>query len=267
MNARKLGTALVVVTASLAWGVQAASAAVPTNDTQAGASAITALPFDSVVDISQATTDSDDTTLNAPCGAPATLGSVWYSYTAPAGVDGVVIDVSQSDYSSGVIVAESDGTGGWFVDTCGPGAVGFSVYPGATYAILAFNDTPGQTGGLIRLHAEEAAIPTVNVTVNPKGKVDRYGNALISGTVTCTGGDFTFLDTFVTQAVGRFAISGEGFTGQEGCDGQPQAWTSVVVPSNGKFAGGKAATFTFAFTCGSFFCADSYVEQVVKLSR
>jgi hypothetical protein len=267
MSGRKLGTALVVAAASLMWGVPAASAAAPTNDTRGGALPITTVPFDSAVDVSQATTDSDDAALNAQCGAPATLGSIWYTYTAASGADGLVLDVSGSDYSSGLIVAEPDGAGGLSVDTCGPGSVGLSVVPGTTYTILAFNDTAGQTGGVIRLHAESATIPTVSVTVNPKGKVDRSGNALISGTVTCTGGDFTFLDTYVTQAVGRFAITGEGFTGQEGCDGSVQPWTSVVVPSNGKFAGGKAATFTFAFTCGSFFCADSYVEQVVKLSK
>jgi hypothetical protein len=266
MSARKLGTAVVVLTASLAWGVPAASAAAPSNDTRGGAVAITSLPYDTSVDVRDATTDSDDTALNAQCGAPATLGSVWYTYTVPDNVSGLVLDVSGSDYSSGVIVAEPDGSG-WFVDTCGPGTVGLSVYPGQQLTILAFNDTVGQTGGQIRLHAEVATVPTVAVTVNPKGKVDRQGNALISGTVTCTDAQFTFLDTYVTQAVGRFAVTGEGFSGQEGCTGQPEPWSTVVVPSNGKFAGGKAATFTFAFSCGSFFCADSYVDQVVRLSK
>jgi hypothetical protein len=267
MRARKLGTAMVVLTAGLAWGVPAAHAAAPSNDTRSGAVAINALPADVSADVREATTDSDDAALNAQCGAPATLGSVWYTLTVPENVSGLVLDVSSSDYSSGVIVAEPDGGTGWVVDACGPGTVGLSVYPGQQLTILAFNDTPGQTGGTLRLHAETATVPTVSVTVNPKGKVDRQGNALISGTVTCTDAQFTFLDTYVTQAVGRFAITGEGFSGSEGCTGGPQPWSTVVVPSNGKFAGGKAATFTFAFSCGSFFCADSYAEQVVRLSK
>ena len=89
--------------------------------------------------------------------APATQASIWYTYTAPAtGVNGLVLDVSQSSYSSGVIVAEPDGLGGLRVDTCGPGTVGLQVQPGTEYKILAFNDLPGQTGGLIKLHAEAA---------------------------------------------------------------------------------------------------------------
>jgi hypothetical protein len=197
-----------------------------------------------------------------------TNGSVWYTYTPPAGVDGILVDVSQSDYSSGVIIAESDGNGGYFVDACGPGATGAQVLQGVTYYILAFSDTPGAVGGTLRLHAERANVPTVNASVNRTGKVDKYGNAVLTGTFTCTDGDFIELDTSLYQPVGRLAVLGDGFTGDnEPCDGLTHSWTTVVVPSNGKFAGGKAASFTFAFSCGSVFCADTFVTQTVKLSK
>lgn len=261
-------TTVVATTAFMSFALVApAFAAVPGNDTSAGAVTIATLPFSADVDTRQATTDAEDTALNAQCRAPVTNGSVWYSYTPPAGVNGLLVDVSASDYSSGAIIAEPNGTGGWYVDACGPGATGTRVSPGVTYRILAFSDTPGITGGTLRLRASQAIVPTVSATVNPRGKVDSYGNALISGTVTCTGGDFVALDTHVVQPVGRFSISGDGYTGQNGCDGRAHPWTSVVVPYNGKFAGGKAATFTFAFTCGSVFCADTYVQQTVRLSR
>ena len=109
-------------------------------------------------------------------------------------------------------------------------------------------------------------MPELSLTVNPRGKVDKYGNALISGSYTCTGGDFVDLFTSLRQPVGRFAIQGDGYSGGA-CDGAAHSWTAVVVPYNGKFAGGKAASFTFAFSCGKVFCADSYVEQSVRLSR
>ena len=240
--------------------------AAPGNDTVGGATVIPSLPFNDTVDTSTATTDSDDTALNAQCGAPVTNGSVWYTYT-PSADGGVIFDVSQSDYSSGVIVAEG-GPGNWTVDTCGPQSVGAAVTAGTKYYVLAFSDTPGVTGGHLVFHAEQAPPPpTISVTVNPKGKVDRYGNAQISGTLTCTNANFTALEADLTQPVGRFAINGSGFTGNENCDGTPQPWTAVVQPSNGKFAGGKAVNFTFAFACGEVFCSDTFAQQSVKLSK
>ena len=78
-----------------------ALAAPPTNDTFAGATPAT-VGFGEVLDTTDATTDSDDAQLNDECGAPATDASVWY---AVEGADvGVVVDVSQSDYSAGVLV-------------------------------------------------------------------------------------------------------------------------------------------------------------------
>ena len=244
-----------------------ALAAAPSNDTIAGATPITAFPFDAVVDTSQATTDATDAALNASCGAPVTNGSVWYSYTAPAGVDGLVVDVSASDYSSGVIIAESDGAGGYVLDSCGPGSTGTQVTPGTTYYVMAFSDTAGVTGGHLRLHADAAAFPKVDVAISPRGKVDKQGNALISGTYRCSDADFISIDTFVKQPVGRVAISGYGFTGDSACDGAVHPWSTVVVPDNGKFAGGKAVTVSYGFSCGAVFCADSYAETTVKLSK
>jgi hypothetical protein len=266
MRLRLWGTGLAVLT-SVAVGAPAAHAAPPpSNDHQAGATSITALPFNDTVDTSRATTDADDDALNAQCGAPVTNGSVWYSFTAPAGVDGIVVDVSQSSFSAGAIIAESDGSGGWIVVGCGPGTTGAAVFEDGDYAILAFSDTPGVTGGTLRISVDTATIPTLDLTVNPRGKVDKYGNALVSGTVTCSGGDFTDIYVSVQQAVGRFTVSGDGFAGT-GCDGTTQPWTAVVTPYNGKFAGGKAASFTSAFSCGAFFCADGYVEAPIRLSK
>ncbi|MDQ1745249.1 MAG: hypothetical protein QOE23_3588, partial [Pseudonocardiales bacterium] len=115
----------VVTAAGLLYSGSPAWAAVPTNDTIAGATPISALPFTATLDTTQATTDADDASLNANCGAPATEASVWYTYTAPA--DGaVVIDVSQSSYSAGVIVATGT-PGNLSLDNCGPGAVAETV--------------------------------------------------------------------------------------------------------------------------------------------
>jgi hypothetical protein len=263
---KQVGAVLASVALGSVWVTTPAFAAVPGNDTLGGATAITSLPFSQELSTTDATTDSDDAALNADCGAPVTNGSVWYTFTAPAGANGLVVDVSQSSFSAGVIIAESDNNGGWYVDNCGPGGTGTTLSEGVQYTILAFSDTPGVTGGTLRITAELATVPQVSVTVNPKGKVDKYGNALISGTATCSGGDFLDLESSLRQAVGRFAITGDAFT-ETTCNGSTVPWTAVVYPYNGKFAGGKAASFTWAFSCGAVFCGDGYVEQVVRLSK
>jgi hypothetical protein len=247
-------------------GASPALAAAPANDTAGGAVDIQSLPFSATVDVSQATTDADDAALNAQCGAPVTNNSVWYTFTPGSGVEGIVVNVSDSDFSAGALIAEPDGAGGWVVDACGPGATGTPVVEGVTYRILAFSDTPGAPAETLQISVDTATVPAVELTVNPKGKVDRQGNALISGTYTCSGGDFFSLSSSLKQSVGRFAVLGDGYYDGD-CDGSSHPWSAFVVPYNGKFAGGKAASFTYAFSCGVISCVDTYQEQFVKLSK
>src|SRR5690242_10458832 len=86
---------LAVGTGSIA---QPAFAAVPTNDTQAGAVEITQpLPFHFSEDTTDATVDSGEAVAQNMClgaGAPAFEHAVWFHATIPAGfTDAVVIDV------------------------------------------------------------------------------------------------------------------------------------------------------------------------------
>jgi hypothetical protein len=254
----------VVTAAGLLYSGSTAWAAVPTNDTIAGATPISALPFTATLDTTQATTDADDASLNANCGAPATEASVWYSYTAPA--DGaVIIDVSQSSYSAGVIVA-SGTPGSLSLDTCGPRAVIESVTAGQTVYIMAFDDTPGSgNGGTLQISVDNAPPPPdLSFTVDPVGSFNAHtGVATISGSVTCTGGDFVFLETDVRQKVGRVAITGSGTT-ELPCDGTYR-WSIDVLGDNGRFAGGKAATVSISFACGLVFCSEGFNTQTVML--
>jgi hypothetical protein len=254
----------VVTAAGLLYSGSTAWAAVPTNDTIAGATPISALPFTATLDTTQATTDAGDASLNADCGAPATEASVWYTYTAPA--DGaVVIDVSQSSYSAGVIVATGT-PGSLFIDACGPGAVAEGVTAGETLYIMAFDDTPGSgNGGTLHISVDNAPPPPdLSVTVDPVGSFNSHtGFATISGSVTCTGGDFVFLETDLRQNVGRVAITGSGST-ELPCDGTYR-WSIDVLGDNGRFAGGKVATVQFSFACGAVFCSDGFSTQTVTL--
>jgi hypothetical protein len=244
----------------------AASAAAPRNDTFSNA-APASIGFSQVLDTTQATTDADDAQLNASCGAPATDASVWY--VLQGSDQGVVVDVSQSDYSAGVLVGVGT-EGNLQTVTCGPGAVSFFAAAGTTYYILAIDDQNdgGGNGGSLNISFNAAPPPpTVEVTVNPTGTVNtRTGVAQISGTYSCTNGDFIDLFVNAQQNVGRFAILGSGeFFDSGTCDGASHNWSADVFPENGKFAGGKTMTVTDGFSCGPIECTDSFAEQTVKL--
>ena len=261
-------TVLLAAVLLLALQALPAVAAPPSNDTIGGATAVS-LGYSAVLDTTEATTDADDVQLNADCGAPATDASVWYSFTAAAD-GGVVVDVSQSDYSAGVLVGVGT-PGSLELVTCGPLTVGFTAEAGTTYYILAIDDQGdgGGNGGTLRISISEAPPPpTVEITVDPIGRVDaQTGVAYLTGTYTCTNADFIDVFGEARQTIGvRAAVIGFfEFFDIGTCDGTVQTWSAAVFPDNGKFAGGKTLTVTFAFACGAFECADGYVEQTVKL--
>jgi hypothetical protein len=262
----KIRTALAVTVLALVVTAPAA-AAPPANDTFGGAEPIASLPYSATLDTSEATNDAVDAEANAQCGAPATEASVWYSYAAGTS-SAVVVDVSQSDYSAGVIVVRGS-PGSFTLETCGPGSVGFTAIAGETYSILAFDDTPGGVnGGTLRLSVSEASLAAVDVEIDPQASVDpRTGVATISGTLTCSGASDAFLSVQLTQRVGRFSISGTSFTIAGPCDGTPQPWTAEISGSNGKFAGGRATIDAFASACGPLNCAFDEAHEEVHLRR
>jgi hypothetical protein len=244
-----------------------ALAAPPSNDTFAGATPV-AIGFSEVLDTTEATTDGDDAQLNESCGAPATDASVWYALEG-SGI-GVVVDVSQSDYSAGVLVGVGS-QGSLETVACGPGTVAFFAEAGTTYYVLAIDDQfdEGGNGGSLSISFTEIPPPpTVDIAVNRFGQVNaRTGVATISGTYTCTNGDFIEVSVDARQNVGRFfSIFGSGSFSDSGtCDGEPHSWSAEVFPQSGRFGGGKAMTVTFWFSCGPFECADGFVEQTVQL--
>ena len=260
----------VLLAAMLLLALQAlpAVAAPPSNDTIGGATVVS-LGYSQELDTTEPTTDADDAQLTADCGAPATDASVWYSFTAAAD-GGVVVDVSQSDYSAGVLVGVGT-PGSLEIVACGPGTVGFTAVAGTTYYILAIDDQGdgGGNGGTLRISVNEAPPPpTVEITVDPVGRVDaKAGVAYLTGTYTCTNADFIDVFGEARQTIGvRAAVVGFFEVFDVGtCDGTTHTWSAAVFPDSGKFAGGKTLTVTFAFACGTFECADGYVEQTVKL--
>jgi len=261
----------IVVLLSLSLAAPVLAAAPPGNDAYADRDLIGSLPFSASVDTTAAATDADDVEANASCGAPTTDASVWYEFVATA--DGLVlVDVSASDYSAGVIVV-SGSPGSFTFETCGAPVVGFFGSTGVTYAILAFDyqGDGGGNGGMLEITVEAAPPPPeVDLTVDPTGSFNsRTGSATIRGTVTCKGGDEfgkNGIDVQLSQMVGRFKFTAQG--GAEfACDGTTQPWAVEVLSSNGKFAGGKAAVVAHALACNISGCGEDFTERVVTLRK
>jgi hypothetical protein len=248
-------------------GAAPASAEVPSNDTTAGAKAITELPFAEVVDTTEATTDDEDAALNTNCGAPATNGSVWYTLVAgdsPA----YVVDVSKSDFTAGVMVATGT-PGNLSIVTCGPDSIGFEATPGETYYLMAFSDTPEVIGGQLSFTVRESGpAPKVSMTVNDSGKANKDGTATLSGTYSCDGeADLVLLQgQLQQQQAGDTQVRGFFELGDLVCGGTFD-WSVQVTPESGKFLRGLAATTALTAGCNAIGCNVYDTLEVVQLRR
>jgi hypothetical protein len=244
-------------------------AAPPSNDTIAGATVITELPFADTVDTTEATTDAAEEEAAQPCvdiGAPAIERAVWYTGMIVSQSLTVGVDVTASSYSAGIAVFDGPPSAATFV-TCGPGVVAAPVSSGQTFYLMVFGDVPGSLGGTLEISVFETVMPDVALTVDPIGHFHaRSGTATVSGTASCSGADFASVSGTLRQSVGRFVIDGFFFLGIP-CDGTTHTWTADVVAQGGKFAGGKASVEAGVFACGLAGCDQAFVQQPVRLTR
>jgi hypothetical protein len=273
MVGRKILLATVVALAAMVAGIPLASpawAAPPSNDEPGGAVVVGPVPFHYEEDTTEATTSADEAALNAFCGAPVLEQGVWFTATATES-GAFTVDTTESNYSAGILALA--GTPGNFVPlACGPGQIAGEVNAGDTVYLLIFGDgLSGTTSGHLVLNIDRAvAPPTIDVTVDPTASVNKDGIAHLTGTVRCTteNGEGSVIDVFgqLRQRIGRVFINGffDSFVGTP-CDGTAYPWSADVVGDNGLFSGGKAATVTIAFGCGTSFCNEGFVEASVKL--
>ena len=155
MRAARAIIATIGLGTTVALAASPALAAAPTNDVFAGAAPLAVGPAQAL-DTSEATTDADDAEANQNCGAPATDASVWYSST-PAVNGGVIVDVSWSSYTAGVIVA-TGAPGSPFAGDLQPRVRDLRGRPRTTYSILAFDDQldGSGNGGTLQIYLTEA---------------------------------------------------------------------------------------------------------------
>ncbi len=155
---------------------------------------------------------------------------------------------------------------------CGPGQVVSDVTANQTYNVLVFGDGGSATSGNLVFTVREAvAPPSLDLTINRSGTVDRFGTVHIWGTTTCTSTDGSGLvfEIFgdVTQRVGRLLIRGFFDTSPlTPCDGRPHRWDAYFKGDNGIFAGGKAVTVAIGFGCTDQ-CSEAFAQATVQLRR
>lgn len=151
----KGAAALVAAVTAVGLSGTGAWAAPPLNDVYSGAAAITALPFETTQDTTQATVDGVDAQITEPCNVLVAEATVWFEHTATS--DGfLVADTSGSSYSAGIAVA-TGAPGNFVVQTCGLARKVWMATAGVTYVLLVFDDQGGAgNGGTLRLTVEEA---------------------------------------------------------------------------------------------------------------
>lgn len=270
MSRARLAAGIAVALAATLTSMGPAFAAPPGNDTHAGSTVVSGLPFTDRVDTSEATSDADDDEIAAQCqGVPAWDASVWYEVT-PSTDTGLVADVSGADYSAGVFVA-TGGRGSWALVGCAPSSLGWTAVANQTYSVVVFDDqTDGVgNGGVLAITIDTIPPPPViDITVDPTAWIDDTTRTVtVSGTVTCTGdAEYAFLEVQLTQTAGRLIIRGFGGT-NVACDGAERPWSVMVLGDNGIFAAGKAMSLTYAVACGAYDCGVDFEERLLRVRR
>jgi hypothetical protein len=243
-------------------------AAAPTNDSYADRAAIAAIPFQDSRDTSEATTEEIDAEASADCGNPPTDASVWYELV-PAADGRILVDAAGSNYAVGII-ALIGSPGSFELLGCAAGSLSLDTTAGVPLTLLVFDFDGYGNGGDLELSVTMAPPPPhLDLTVAATGSFDaRTGIATVRGTIRCTNGDEfgkNFVSIQLTQTVGRFRFTGEGF-GEFVCDGATHAWAFQVASASGKFGGGKAAASVYAVAC-AFECAEAQAERTITLKR
>jgi hypothetical protein len=255
---------LAVVAMLAVTGSPVAAASHPKNDLPAGATAIpAALPQSITQDTTTATVSRKD---DFGCGAGGTdQATVWYTFT-PAADETVLVDASASSYFVGVNEFAGAADASHLVN-CSSGELIFDASAGTTYYLM-FSDADGDTvnGGTLSVTLDVAPPPiSITLTVDPTAKLSSSGAvATLTGTITCSGpAKFGEVDVFLSQAVGRFTVSGFG-SGFPDCGTSPTSWSVDAAGQSGRFSGGSIAAQVSAFACDAVTCGDTLVQATVK---
>jgi Family of unknown function (DUF6299) len=263
MSALRLLVAAVFAVGLVPLAAESANAAPPGNDEAQGAVVVNV--GDQIEqDTSEATTNAGDAALNANCGAPATLASVWFQY-APVANSNVALDTTASDFSAGLMIFQGTPTADSLI-ACGPGTLGLQAEAGQTYFVMAFSDTPGVNGGNLVLSVKNAPLPRAHVSVAKQGVAFRGGAAKLHGTYSCRHDEsFSFGNAHLLQRAGRLKIQANAGVNLQ-CDGRRHRWSARLVSPVGTYARGNALARIAITVCGLIECRQDLAKRHIHLS-
>lgn len=261
---------LVSLVAGALASAPVASAQPPSNDEITGATVVVEpLPYQDVINISQATGASTDPGCSSDPG-DLNNPTVWYSYT-PTENALIQANTFGSSYDTTLSAFRDNGGGLDHLD-CNDdfgglqSALNIDVLAGETilFMVGSFSGQPVD-GELVFTVGPQPPPLEVELQVDTIGTVaPRDGNVTITGNVTCSAPSNVELFAQMEQRSGRVIISGFGFDFFE-CDGETP-FTLTIVGENGLFTAGKAQLFAeaFAFSEGGADGSAS-VEQEIRL--
>ena len=256
----RLAVSVVLAAASFGAGAAPASAQAPSNDTFAGATTISAVPFAQTLDTTQATVDAVDAEAAAACGTLLPIAaSVWYAYT-PAKDGLVTVDTTGSAYLTGIAVV-TGAPGSLSAITCTTVFTRFEAVAGQTYRI-GVADIGGGSGGTLQI---SVVAPEYRVAVDRHATVARAsGSATVSGTLTCSIGASAGVAVTLTQRVNGTTVSGQGFETFV-CDATgDRTWSVQIAPTGGAFKPGAADVSVEGYDCPGA-CVFRTVERRIVL--
>ena len=228
----------------------------PPNDTFAGATVISAFPFIDEVDVSGATTGSED---ERWCNDGT--ASVWYTFRADRDLT-VILATTGSTYTPLVTALE------WAEGSLRPVACYTSVFSaeaGKTYYLqVTAANYYGPPGRLV-LSVDAHPPFSVSATLNPTGSFSSVtGAATVSGKLTCSLPASASVYGTVRQTVGRSVVE-DSFDVYLFCDGETP-WSAVVQSPIWTFAGGPAQVSLTASAWSDYEWGFVDVSQTVRLT-
>lgn len=247
---RMLGVAVAISVVTGA-NVMPALASVPSNDTEAGAVVIGAVPFTHTADTTEATPGGPDFCTNS--------GSAFYRFTPTEDV-WIQVDLVGSDYDTTLGAYTRDAEGKVQPLACNDDRLGDSagvrlrVEAGTTYYFMAGRCCrSGRTGGgELVLTVSEVVTEPLEVTfeVLDTGTVDpETGIATISGTATCNKRSSVYSEGRLRQLRGELFVA-RGYLGAYGtcAPDAPLEWTVDVETETSVVFGAGPATVTRWYT-------------------
>lgn len=252
---RVLG-ALLIAIALVAFSVSTVVAKPPANDDKSGAKVVQSVPYEDVVDTTEATWQAVDPCTSEEEGSR----TVWYSFT-PA-QDARYAARARGD--SGAIIAVAIPAGGGDLDIidCNWEQIVWQGDAGQEYLIMAATWMDSPSGTLRFEILRTPRDPWVRLSVADTGRATRLGVAIISGRVRCPASvGRADVSVRARQDFWRFIVIGTGHA-RATCGDR---WTARARNSVLKFSKGEATVRAVATTCNDFGCSRKGVSQTVTL--